>query len=137
MCQHHRTTRLIPPWINEVVEIDTGMVSVVRELWTRDWQTLACCQDSGEAVAAEREHGKPSQPTGHRGFIEYHKGWAWLKMPTEHALGLLGALTRTSTLNNLAPSQAGCRSCPGGLWCSEQPRCVLSRLGLAAGRRLD
>jgi hypothetical protein len=92
MYQHHATTSLIPPQADEPVEIDNGMVPLVRALWARGWHTIACCQDNGEAVAAEREHGMPSEPTGHRGFIEYHWGWAWLKMPADDTLGLLAAL---------------------------------------------
>lgn len=92
MYQHHSTTRLVPPGANEGVEIDTAMVPVVRGLWAKGWRTLACCQDSGQAVAAEREHGKTVEATGHQGFIEYHMGWAWLKMPADDALSLLDAL---------------------------------------------
>jgi hypothetical protein len=42
---------------------------------------MACCQDDGEAVDAERAHGQRGETTGHHGFIEYYRGWAWLKMP--------------------------------------------------------
>src|SRR6266700_2872728 len=48
----------------------------------------------------------------------WRAGW---RLPESTALGCdterlaerTRPLTRTSTLNNLAPSQAGCRSCPG------------------------
>ena len=92
MYQHHATSSLISPHTDQPVQIDIDMVPLIRVLWTNDWQTMACCQDNGEAVAAEREHGKVGQPTGHGGFITYHKGWAWLKMPTADALSLLAAL---------------------------------------------
>ncbi len=54
---------------------------------------MACCQDNGEAV--EAEHGKNcgKEPTGHHGFIEYHRGWAWLKMPVHDTLALLSILS--------------------------------------------
>ncbi len=97
MHQHHATTALIPPHADEAVQIDNDMVPVIRALWAKGWQTLACCQDSGEAVAAERDHGTPGEPTGHRGFIEYHQGWAWLKMPTPDTLALLAVLSDDET----------------------------------------
>jgi hypothetical protein len=92
MFQHHRTTRMIPPWTTDGIEIDTVMVPVVRALWDRDWRTLACCQDSGQAVAAEREHGQPGEPTGQHRFIEYHTGWAWLKIGWPGVFPLLALL---------------------------------------------
>ena len=92
MFQLHASTRLMPPHADEAVEIDNDMVPLVLALWARGWQTLACCQDDGEAVEAERASGQRREPTGHHGFIEYHRGWAWLKMPTGDALGLLAHL---------------------------------------------
>ena len=71
MHQLHPSTPLIPPHTEEPVEIDNDMVPLVRALWARGWQTMACCQDDGEAVAAERENGKHGEPTGQKGFIEY------------------------------------------------------------------
>lgn len=97
MHQLHSSTRLLPPQADEPAEIDDDMVPLVRALWARGWQTMACCQDNGEAVAAEREHGDPREPTGHRGFIEYHKGWAWLKMPATDTFSLLAALSDDET----------------------------------------
>src|SRR5262249_18056537 len=93
----HATTPLIPLGSDEPVEIDSDMVPLVRALWARGWQTIANCQDNGEAVAAEREHRQSGEPTGHRGFIEYHKGWAWLKMPTVDTLSLLATLSGDNT----------------------------------------
>jgi hypothetical protein len=57
------------------------MVPLIGALWSRGWHTMACCQDDGEAVDAERAHGQRGETTGHHGFIEYYRGWAWLKMP--------------------------------------------------------
>ncbi len=69
------------------------MVELVRAIWARGWQTAACCQDTGEAVEAERNAMGPiSEPTGNAGFIEYYRGWAWLKMPQSDALALLDEL---------------------------------------------
>ncbi|SRR6266567_307667 len=92
MFQLHPSTRLIPPNSNEAVEIDNDMQALVRALWAAGWQTTACCQDAGEAVHAERAHGERGEPTGQQGFIGYHRGWAWLKMPTADTLGLLAEL---------------------------------------------
>lgn len=97
MFQLHKFTALTPPQSNEPVEIDNDMVPLVRSLWARGWQTLACCQDNGEAVDAERAQGQRNEPTGHRGFIEYHKGLAWLKMPVPDALSLLAELSEHET----------------------------------------
>jgi hypothetical protein len=93
MFQLHESTWLTPLQSNEPVEIDNDMVPLVRALWARGWQTMACCQDDGEAVDAERRQGQRNEPTGHRGFIEYHKGWAWLKMPGTDTLSLLTELS--------------------------------------------
>ena len=93
MHQLHPSTPLIPPQSEQPVQVDNNMVPVVRALWARGWQTIACCQDQGESVAAERENGRPGEPTGQRGFIEYHRGWAWLKMPMADTLDLLAALS--------------------------------------------
>lgn len=92
MFQLHASTRLILPQADEAVEIDNEMVPLVRALWAKGWQTMACCQDDGEAVDAERAQGQRGEPTGHRGFIEYYKGWAWLKMPVADTLSLLAEL---------------------------------------------
>ena len=92
MYQHHATTRA-----DEPVQIDNDMAPLIQLLWARGWQTMACCQDNGEAVAAERDHGTPREPTGHRAFIDYYLGWAWLKMPTVDALSLLAALSDDDT----------------------------------------
>lgn len=92
MFQLHPSTRLIPPHASDAVEVDNDMAPLVRALWAKGWQTIACCQDSGEAVAAERAQGHRGEPTGHRGFIEYHRGWAWLKIPVADALCLLAEL---------------------------------------------
>lgn len=92
MFQLHPSTPLIPPGADLAAEIDNEMVPLIQALWTSGWQTLACCQDQGEAVEAERERGQRGEPTGHQGFIAYHKGWAWLKMPTADAMNLLAEL---------------------------------------------
>ena len=92
MFQLHETTLLIPPTGDGPVKIDNEMVSLVRGLWARGWRTLACCQDNGEAVEAER--GQPrSQRSGHGGFVEYYRGWAWLKMPTADAISLVSEIS--------------------------------------------
>jgi hypothetical protein len=97
MFQLHESTRLTPPHTNEPIEIDNDMVPLVRALWARGWRTLACCQDDGEAVDAERAQGRRNEPTGHRGFIEYHKGWAWLKIPVADTLSMLTELSEHET----------------------------------------
>ncbi|MGI5205810.1 hypothetical protein ACQEU6_30075 [Spirillospora sp. CA-108201] len=91
--QVHPSTTLIPPHQEEAVLIDNAMIDLVRAIWARRWQTAACCQDTGEAVEAERNAVEPvGEPTGNAGFIEYYRGWAWLKMPRGDALALLSDL---------------------------------------------
>lgn len=93
MYQHHDTTRLIPPGTNDPADIDSKMEPLIQQLWAMGLTTMACCQDSGEAVEAERGNTPREEPTGHHGFIEYHRGWAWLKMPVPDTLTLLSALS--------------------------------------------
>jgi hypothetical protein len=92
MFQLHPSTRLLPPQATDAVEVDNEMVPLIQALWSQGWHTMACCQDNGEAVDAERAHGQRGEPTGHQGFIEYHRGLAWLKMPTTDTLCLLAEL---------------------------------------------
>ena len=92
MFQLHPSTRLTPPRAEQAVDIDNHMVPLIRALWAKGWQTMACCQDDGEAVDAERARAQHREVTGHQGFIEYYKGWAWLKMPTADTLSLLAEL---------------------------------------------
>jgi hypothetical protein len=97
MFQLHPSTPLTPPHEHRPVQIDNDMVPLIQALWAGGRQTMACCQDDGEAVEAERAHGQPGEPTGHQGFIGYHKGWAWLKMPTPDTLSLLSELADDDT----------------------------------------
>lgn len=97
MFQLHETTQLIPPYSTERVNIDNGMVPLIERLWAMGLKTMACCQDNGEAVEAERGQSRGSESTGQHGFIEYHRGWAWLKMPTQDTYSLLAALSEHET----------------------------------------
>ncbi len=90
--QLHPATRLVPPGAIEAVQIDNEMLPLIQSLWARGRHTMACCQNEGEAVEAERTQGDHGEPTGHRGFIEYHRGWAWLKMPATDTLAMLAEL---------------------------------------------
>jgi hypothetical protein len=88
--QIHRSTLLSPPHRETPVAIDDEMVPVIRAIWAHGWQTAGCCQDTGEATEGERgARGFPSEPTGNAGFIEYYRGWAWLKMPQPDAFAFL------------------------------------------------
>jgi hypothetical protein len=73
------------------------MVPLMRMLWAQGFRTTACCQDDGQAVEAERAQGPHNEPTGNRGFIEYYRGWAWLKMPVPDTLRLLARLSEHET----------------------------------------
>lgn len=93
MFQFHESTLLIPPYASDPVDVDNDMIPLIQCLWQIGLKTMACCQDDGEAVEAERAEGQGNSPTGQRGFIEYHKGWAWLKIPLPDALSLLSHLS--------------------------------------------
>jgi hypothetical protein len=105
--QTHPSTALIPPHHDEPVPIDNAMVDLVRTIWARGWQTAACCQDTGEAVEAERAAGRPAEPTGNVGFIEYYRGWAWLKMPRTDAFAFLEELAHDDRFRHLVTTRWG------------------------------
>ncbi|MEV8055129.1 hypothetical protein AB0P37_01030 [Streptomyces antimycoticus] len=79
----------------ERVDIDTEMLPVIRELWRLSFTTSACCQDVGEATAGVR--AKRATPLGYGGdaFIDYHRGWALLKLPIPDAMRLVALLAET------------------------------------------
>jgi hypothetical protein len=77
------------------VEIDTEMVPLVQALWARQLVTIACCQDIGESAAGLRDPQRIT-PSGHGGFVEYYRGYAWLKMPLQDGQKLLNALLDTA-----------------------------------------
>lgn len=90
----HPYERLTTP-DDEQVEIDTEMVTLVRALWARDLMTVACCQDIGESAAGHRDSQRTT-PSGHGGFVEYYRGYAWLKMPLDDGRRLLNTLLGTA-----------------------------------------
>lgn len=91
--QIHPSTKLTPPHHEHPVDIDTGIAELVLAVWARGWQTTACCKDVGEATEAERNLGRSdTDPTGNAGFIDFYRGYAWLKMPRSDAFTLLNQL---------------------------------------------
>ncbi len=91
----HPTQQLCTP-AGVPVEIDLEMVPLIRSLWALDLTTLGCCQDSGEYARARREMFPRSEPTGQSGFVDYHLGWAWLKMPIADTTRLTEVILVTS-----------------------------------------
>jgi len=89
----HPCQRLATP-DNEQVDIDTQMVPLVQTLWIMGLVTMACCQDLGESVAGLRDPERTT-PSGHGGFVEYYRGYAWLKMPLGDGKRLLNTLLGT------------------------------------------
>ncbi|WKK26586.1 hypothetical protein QZH56_13910 [Streptomyces olivoreticuli] len=84
----------------ERVEIDDAMVPIVRELWRLGFTTTGCCQDVGEATAGVR--AQRETPLGYGGdpFIDYHRGWALLKLPIPDAMRLLAMLADVPTFRD-------------------------------------
>ncbi|MEU7182324.1 MULTISPECIES: hypothetical protein [Streptomyces] len=80
----------------ERVQIDEEMSPIVRDLWRLGYATSACCQDIGEATASVRD--KRTSPLGYGGdpFIEYHRGWALLKLPIPDAMHFVAMLAETA-----------------------------------------
>lgn len=91
----HPTRSLLTP-DGATVFIDVGMIPVVRALWSAGLTTVGCCQDSGEYAEAARNSKPDREPTGHAGYVEYYRGWAWLKMPVLDATALTNTLAETS-----------------------------------------
>ncbi|MEL3944523.1 hypothetical protein [Streptomyces sp. LNU-CPARS28] len=80
----------------ERVQIDSAMSPIVRDLWRLNYATSACCEDVGEATAGVRD--QRATPLGYGGdpFIDYHRGWALLKLPIPDAMRFVAALAETS-----------------------------------------
>ncbi|MBA0053718.1 hypothetical protein E0L36_23490 [Streptomyces sp. AJS327] len=76
------------------VPIDREMTPIIRSLWRLGFTTSACCQNVGEATAGVRAQ-RPT-PLGYGGdpFIDYHRGWALLKLPTPDAHRLVDMLAK-------------------------------------------
>ncbi|MFC9973861.1 hypothetical protein ACFVH6_23480 [Spirillospora sp. NPDC127200] len=91
----HPTRSLLTP-DGTTAHIDVEMIPVVRALWSAGLTTVGCCQDSGEYAEAARNSKPDREPTGHAGYVEYFRGWAWLKMPVSDATALTNALAETS-----------------------------------------
>ncbi|MEU1674113.1 hypothetical protein ABZ752_19095 [Streptomyces roseifaciens] len=87
----HPHQTLITP-AGDHVEIDADMIPIVHELWRLRFKTTACCQDVGEATAGVREQRETPLGYGGDAFIDYHRGWALLKMPTLDAMRLVDLL---------------------------------------------
>lgn len=96
----HPCERLTTP-DDQQVDIDTELVPLVQQLWTMDLVTVACCQDIGESAAGLRDPQRTT-PSGHGGFVDYYRGYAWLKLPLDDAQRLLNALLGTSFHDRVA-----------------------------------
>jgi hypothetical protein len=73
----HDGTLLVPPGSDEPAWIDTGLVPLIEALWAAGYETVSCCQDLGESIAALSPR---------RGA--YWKGWAQIELPPVDACAL-------------------------------------------------
>jgi hypothetical protein len=65
-------------------EIDVEMVPLIRSLWDRGFETVGCCQDTGESARrASKRRG------------EFWAGYALLEMPVDDGLALLDQIRLT------------------------------------------
>ena len=87
----HPHQTLITP-AGEHIDVDLDMIPVIGELWRLGFTTTACCQDVGEATAGVREQRESPLGYGGDAFINYHRGWALLKLPTADARRLVALL---------------------------------------------
>lgn len=97
----HPTKPLTDPG-GEPVDIDVEMVPLVRALWSLGLRTSSCCQDFGEGTEGQRNI-KPDAASTYGGdaFIEYYRGYAWLKMPVLDATRLANGLLETPFRNRI------------------------------------
>ncbi|MFE1378661.1 hypothetical protein ACFW6S_06925 [Streptomyces sp. NPDC058740] len=82
------------------VQIDKVMTPIIRDLWRLEFATTGCCQDVGEATAGVREKRETALGYGGDAFIDYHRGWALLKLPIPDAMRFVEMLAGTSTFGN-------------------------------------
>lgn len=91
----HPTKPLIAPG-GDIVEIDAEMISLIQAIWSIPLATIACCQDFGEGTEGQRNAKPAPSRYGGDAFIEYYRGYAWLKMPLPDAQELLNQLLHTT-----------------------------------------
>ncbi|MEV0403600.1 hypothetical protein [Actinoallomurus sp. NPDC050550] len=77
-------------------DIDIDMVPLIKTLWSMGLVTTACCQDFGEGTEGQRRFREGPPRYGGDAFIEFYRGYAWLKMPTSNAVDLVNALLGTA-----------------------------------------
>ncbi|MEV0776332.1 hypothetical protein [Streptomyces sp. NPDC050428] len=92
----HPHTLLTAP-SGQPVNIDLAMVPVIQMLWQMGMATTACCQNVGEATAAVRDQKGVESSYRGEDFINYHLGWALIKMPRADAVRLIDILARVPT----------------------------------------
>lgn len=99
--QVHPVQRLTAPDGTEV-DIDEGIVPLVRAVWALGLNTEASCQDFGDGTAGQRAATEHESRYGGDAFIAYHSGYAWLKMPLPDAYRFLNMLLGTEFRDRVA-----------------------------------
>jgi hypothetical protein len=79
----HPTKRLRTP-AGSRANIDAELVPLIKALWGAGFETIGCCQDTGECLS---DYPRMSA---------YYSGYALLEMPVDDGLALLDILRRTS-----------------------------------------
>jgi hypothetical protein len=90
--QVHPTERLILPGGGDA-DVDVEMVPLIRRLWAMGLETTGCCQDFGESIL-KNGHRSTSTNDARQRWVDFYSGYAWLKMPTDHAESLVATLGR-------------------------------------------
>ncbi|MCE7004489.1 hypothetical protein LWC34_16840 [Kibdelosporangium philippinense] len=70
-------------------EVDEQLAPLIAALWSNGFETVSCCQDLGESLAAMVE-SKPHMAS----YVQAHRGWALVDFPIGDGLAFLTAIAR-------------------------------------------
>ncbi|WP_344896457.1 hypothetical protein [Actinomadura meridiana] len=61
----------------------------MRIMWKLSLTTLGCCQDIGESID-HNGHGSSMPASDRQRWVDFYKGYAWVKLPSVDANRLIG-----------------------------------------------